>query len=68
MDKMTHVINLYVRNHYQILIQTKEKEKKQNLKKEFDTWCLQILEWFHPIPKLPAEWLLLRSEDQDTRE
>ncbi|KAG7384250.1 Tetratricopeptide repeat protein 37 [Phytophthora pseudosyringae] len=55
-------IAFFMRFHLDAL---KTSKKKPALLKTLDALALSIVEWF-PEPKIPAEFLLLRSEDEDS--
>ncbi|ETK80329.1 hypothetical protein F441_14216 [Phytophthora nicotianae CJ01A1] len=60
--RMDVAIAFFMRFHLDAL---KTSKKKSTLLKTIDALALSIVEWF-PESKIPAEYLLLRSEDQDT--
>lgn len=45
---------------------TKSLKKKQSALRQLDAQALSILSWL-PTAKIPIEYVLLRSEDQDSR-
>lgn len=60
--RMDVAIAFFMRFHLDFL---KTSKKKPALLKTLDALAMSIVEWF-PESKIPAEFLLLRSEDQDT--
>jgi hypothetical protein len=61
--RMDVAIAFFMRFHLDVL---KASKKKATLLKTVDALALSIVEWFRGS-KIPAEFLLLRSEDQDSR-
>lgn len=61
--RMDVAIAFFMRFHLDAL---KNSKKKPALLKTVDALAMSIVEWF-PGSKIPAEFLLLRSEDQDSR-
>lgn len=62
-SRMNVAIVFFMRLHLDTL---KASKGKTTLLKRLDTLAMSIIEWF-PGSKIPVEYLLLRSEDRDSR-